>query len=48
MENYEACGSAKELLLIPNGVHASSFYEDTPLYQNYVRKLFRGTIGEQS
>ena len=48
MENYEACGSEKKLLLIPDGVHASSYYEDTPLYQNYVRSLFRGTIGEQS
>lgn len=43
-ENYAACGGPKELLLIPHGVHASSFCENTGLYQAYVRKLFRGEI----
>ena len=43
-ENYAACGAPKELLMIPGGVHASSYCENPSLYQEYVRKLFRGEI----
>ena len=31
-ENYDACASEKELLVIPGATHAMSYYYDTPAY----------------
>ncbi len=33
-QNYEACGSEKELLLIDNAGHAACFYENQSLYES--------------
>lgn len=46
-KNYAACGAPKELFLIEHAVHASAYYENTALYQERVRRLFYGRIGEQ-
>ena len=44
-ENHAACGAPKELVLIDNGVHASSYCENPALYEAAVRRLFCGEIG---
>jgi alpha-beta hydrolase superfamily lysophospholipase len=43
-ENYLECGGPKELLMIEQAVHASSFCENPGLYQTFVQKLFNGEI----
>lgn len=39
-QNYEACKAPKEILRIPNAIHATSFYDSTQLYTDTVMKFF--------
>lgn len=38
--NYEACASEKRAVYIEGGVHASSYNQNTPLYEQCVREFF--------
>ncbi len=40
LRNYEACAALKELVLIPNAGHASSYNENPLRYQAAVQRLF--------
>ncbi len=38
-ENYEACSSPKELLIIENAGHAAAYYENVSLYEETVKEF---------
>lgn len=40
-ENYEACQSPKELLIVENAGHAAAYYENVPLYEDTVKKFLK-------
>ncbi len=40
-ENYDACASEKELLVIPGATHAMSYYYDTPAYTKAVTDFLK-------
>ncbi|MBQ6795893.1 MAG: alpha/beta hydrolase [Clostridia bacterium] len=40
-ENYEACNSPKELLIISNAGHAAAYYENAPLYEETVKEFLK-------
>ena len=43
-ENYDACASEKELLVIPGATHAMSYYYDTPAYTKAVTDFLKKHI----
>lgn len=43
-ENYDACASEKELLVIPGATHAMSYYYDTPSYTKAVTDFLKKHI----
>ena len=36
-QNYDACCSEKELMLVENAAHAASYYENPPVYEERIR-----------
>ena len=38
-QNYEACNSEKELLLVKGADHAEAYYVDTSAYENAIKKM---------
>lgn len=40
-ENYDACASEKELLIIPGATHAMCYYYDTPAYTKAVTEFLK-------
>ena len=40
-ENYAACTSEKELLIIPGATHAMCYYYDTPAYAKAVTDFLK-------
>lgn len=40
-ENYEACNSPKELLIVENAGHAAAYYENVPLYEETVKGFLK-------
>ncbi len=40
-KNYEACNSEKELLIVKGADHAESYYVDTNLYENAVKRMIK-------
>lgn len=43
-ENYKACNSEKELLIVKNADHAESYYTDTDAYENAIKKYIEKYI----
>ena len=38
-QNYDACCSEKELMLVENAAHAASYYENPPVYEERIRNF---------
>lgn len=38
-QNYDACRSVKELMLVENAAHAASYYENPPVYEEKIRSF---------
>ncbi len=43
-ENYEACNSPKELLIVKNAGHAASYYENTELYEKTIEEFLKKNV----
>lgn len=43
-KNYEACNSEKELLIVKGADHAESYYVETQLYENAVKRMIEKYI----
>ena len=39
LENYAACASEKELLIVPGAIHAQSYFGDTPAVQEKIARF---------
>ena len=38
-QNYAACKSDKEIMLVDNAAHAASYYEDPAVYENRIKNF---------
>ncbi len=45
-QNYDACNSPKELLIVENAGHAASYYENAPLYEKTIEEFIDKYIPE--